>query len=259
MRSAANRSHPSPPARRAAPPAACVCPARAGRSGRLELFLGPMFAEKSTAMAGAVRRHAIAGRRCVIVKYAEDARYSADAELVTHGGLRQTSQAGGTPGLPGRGAIRIVEALSLGEVRLEPDETVVGVDEGQFYPDVVQACDAWAEGGRRVYVAALDGTSDRKPFGSILALVPAAEAVTKLSAVCTLCGDEGVAAAFTLRTSADEGEKVIGGADKYVAACRTCRREWLAADGARRREWLAAVEATPPGGGPSLQAGPPPE
>lgn len=232
MRSA---GHPSPPA----------------RAGRIELFLGPMFAEKSTAVRAAVRRHAIAGRRCVIVKYAEDTRYTAAAELVTHDGQRQASQAGGTPGLPGQGAIRVVEALRLGAVELAPDETVVGVDEGQFYPDVVEACDAWAEEGRCVYVSALDGTSARKPFGPILDLVPLAEAVVKLAAVCTLCGDEGAAAAFTLRTSADEGVKVIGGADKYIAACRTCRRRWLARAAEPPPSPLTAepLAAEPPGAG----------
>lgn len=36
-------------------------------------------------------------------------------------------------------------------------------------------------------VAALDGTFQRKPFGKILELVPLAESVVKLSAVCLYC------------------------------------------------------------------------
>jgi len=48
-----------------------------------------------------------------------------------------------------------------------------------------------------VIIAALDGTFQRKPFGNILNLVPMAELVTKLSAVCIDCGKE---AAFTRRT-----------------------------------------------------------
>jgi len=42
----------------------------------------------------------------------------------------------------------------------------------------------------------LDGTFQRKPFGTILNLIPLAENVTKLSAVCMDCGNE---AAFTKR------------------------------------------------------------
>lgn len=73
--------------------------------------------------------------------------------------------------------------------------------------------------GKIVVVAALDGTFQRKPFGSILNLVPIAENVTKLSAVCVNCQDD---AAFSLRVSDETAVEVIGGADKYVAVCRRC-------------------------------------
>ncbi len=38
-----------------------------------------------------------------------------------------------------------------------------------------------------VMVAALDGTFQRKPFGNIINLLPVAEKVTKLTAVCVYC------------------------------------------------------------------------
>ena len=41
--------------------------------------------------------------------------------------------------------------------------------------------------GKIVLVAALDGTFQRLPFPEMLALVPLAEAVTKLQAVCMIC------------------------------------------------------------------------
>ena len=86
--------------------------------------------------------------------------------------------------------------------------------------------------GKIVIVAALDGTFERKPFGNILELIPLAEDVTKLSAVCTKCGAN---AAFSKRIGPEKELEVIGGADKYVnqlfrlthiyrytARCRTC-------------------------------------
>ena len=72
-------------------------------------------------------------------------------------------------------------------------------------------------------VAALDGTFQRKPFGSVLNLVPIAEKVTKLSAVCMLCCERD--ASFTYRMSTETEVEVIGGSDKYVAVCRTCYAE----------------------------------
>ena len=78
---------------------------------------------------------------------------------------------------------------------------VIGIDEGQFFPDIVTWCEEMANRcswrwkpnfknvfrGKIVLVAALDGTFQRLPFPEMLALVPLAEAVTKLQAVCMIC------------------------------------------------------------------------
>lgn len=55
--------------------------------------------------------------------------------------------------------------------------------------------------GKTVIVAALDGTFQRQPFGSILNLVPMAESVIKLKAVCMICFND---AAFTKRLGAEQ-------------------------------------------------------
>ena len=50
--------------------------------------------------------------------------------------------------------------------------TVIGIDEGQFFADLVGWCESMANKGKIVLVAALDGTFQRKPFYYILSLVP---------------------------------------------------------------------------------------
>jgi thymidine kinase len=50
-------------------------------------------------------------------------------------------------------------------------------------------------------------------------LIPYCEHVEKLNAICHSCCDD---AAFTKRTTTEKVVEVIGGADKYVAACRQC-------------------------------------
>lgn len=76
-----------------------------------------------------------------------------------------------------------------------------------------------ANAGKTVIVAALDGTFQRKAFGVILNLVPLAESVVKLNAVCMGCFRE---AAYTKRLGTEKEVEVIGGADKYHAVCRLC-------------------------------------
>ena len=99
------------------------------------------------------------------------------------------------------------------------DHDVIGIDEGQFFPDLVDFCDEMANAGKIVIVAALDGDFRRKPFGSVLELVPLAESVTKLTAVCTSCFGT---ASFSKRIVNDTAVECIGGADKYIAVCRAC-------------------------------------
>lgn len=74
--------------------------------------------------------------------------------------------------------------------------------------------------GKKVIVAALDGTYQKRPFGCVLDLVPLAESVIKLSAVCMMC--KRADAAFSQRISSEREVEVIGGPEKYVALCRAC-------------------------------------
>lgn len=78
------------------------------------------------------------------------------------------------------------------------------------------------ENNKVVIISALDGTFERKPFGSILTLIPYAESVVKLSAVCMGCH---AAASFSRRLSDEKELIVVGGDEKYVAVCRKCYAE----------------------------------
>ncbi|NXD28178.1 KITH protein, partial [Spelaeornis formosus] len=157
----------------------------------------------STELMRRVRRFQLAQYRCVLVKYAKDTRYGSSG-VSTHD--KNTMEA-----LPA-GLLQDVyqEALAA---------AVIGIDEGQFFPDIVEFCETMANAGKTVIVAALDGTFQRKAFGSILNLVPLAESVVKLNAVCMECFRE---ASYTKRLGAEREVEVIGGADKYHSVCRAC-------------------------------------
>ena len=85
---------------------------------------------------------------------------------------------------------------------------VVAIDQGQFYNDIVEFCEDLANLGIIVLVAALDGTFQRKPFGNIINLLPMAEKVIKLTAVCVYCANE---ASFTQRIIESQEVELIGG------------------------------------------------
>ncbi|KAI6231384.1 Thymidine kinase, cytosolic [Aphelenchoides besseyi] len=171
--------------------------------GSINLIVGPMFSGKTTELLRQCRRHTLAKRRVVIVKYKKDTRYD-DVMICTHDSLK----------MDGLRAIRLDDVWDK-----LMDSDVIGIDEGQFFEDVVEGAELLANRGKTVIVAALDGDYQRNQFESIAKLVPLAEKVEKITAVCQFCGHS---ASFTLRTIASDVREVIGGAEMYQAVCRRC-------------------------------------
>lgn len=171
--------------------------------GQIQVIFGPMFSGKSTELMRRVRRFQIAQYKCLVIKYAKDTRYS-EKGMATHD----------------KNTMEAIPANVLSDVHSHALEaSVIGIDEGQFFPDTVEFCEEMANLGKTVIVAALDGTFQRKAFGSILNLVPLAESVVKLNAVCMQCFKE---AAYTKRLGVEKEVEVIGGSDMYQAVCRRC-------------------------------------
>ena len=201
-----------------------------------------MFSGKSTELARRIRRHKVANRQCLVVKYAGDTRYESEPARGAAGG------ADASPTLKGCVITHDRQALTAFPRALaEVDNVVhafdvVGIDEGHSSP--TSPCSrALGRDGKTVIVAALDSTFQRKPFNDILGLVPLAENVTKLSAVCApRRGD----ASFTNAARARDGGARFGGADMYVATCRACHDLDLPATPARADSATAAAAAVGP-------------
>ena len=175
-------------------------------SGRIELILGPMFSGKSQELIRRIRRLRVADKKCCMIKYAKDTRYSSD-KVSTHD--QQTFD-----------AIAVNKLSSVDPEVLDWAE-VIGIDEGQFFEnDLLSFCQTQAENnGKIVIVAALDGTYQRLPFLNISYLIPLSEKVDVLNAICHMCKKE---ACYSRRLQHHADLEVIGGLDKYRATCRKC-------------------------------------
>lgn len=172
--------------------------------GQIQVIFGPMFSGKTTELIRRLKRYQIANHKCLIVKYAKDVRYDIEG-IATHD--KQT--------LPATAVLKMadIKASTLNSY------SVIGVDEGQFFPDLVPFAEQMADKGKIIIVAALDGDFQRKSFGDILGLVPLAESIDKLKAVCMMCFQD---ASFTKRKGSETEIEVIGGQEMYLAACRAC-------------------------------------
>jgi thymidine kinase len=168
-----------------------------------------MFAGKTTELLRLSRRHALSGRNVLVIKHKGDLRYTPDTDsLVARDGATGDAVAADDTQLHA-----LVECAEWAAA------SVVAIDEGQFYDDIVDTVTRALDAGKVVIVAALDGTFERKPFGHVLELVPLADSVTKLLAVCSRCGAD---APFTKRRGSEREERIIGGPEKYMAVCRSC-------------------------------------
>jgi thymidine kinase len=185
----------------------------------LELLIGPMFAGKSSAIQSIVRRHQALGWSVCVVTHSMDTRYSTEPAVVNHD--KQVM-----PALATEKLMPILDHASYASSRL------VVIEEAQFFGDLVPFVQAVVDRDcKHCVVVGLDGDAERRPFGRVLDLIPFADRVTKLTAMCRLCKD-GTPAIFTHAYAADaivsnaEGKPCVGADERYVPMCR---KHYLAA------------------------------
>lgn len=163
-----------------------------------------MFSGKTEELIRRVRRANIARQRTEIFKPALDTRYSED-EVVSHddSALRSTA---------------VATASQI--VLLAQDSDVVGVDEAQFFgDDLTEVCRELAESGKRVIVAGLDQDYLGQPFEPMPQIMAIAEYVTKLHAICVVCGNP---ANHSQRLSGSTSRFQLGAQESYEPRCRDC-------------------------------------
>jgi thymidine kinase len=174
--------------------------------GVLEVITGPMFSGKSEELIRRLKRARIARQRVACYKPDIDLRYHRSA-IASHSA--QTHEA------------TTVASVELLREALYPQldaVEVVGIDEVQFFdPAIVPFAVELIQLGKRVLMAGLDTTFAAEPFGPVPALMAIADTVTKLSAVCMVCGQ---AAIHTQRLGQSQELVVVGAVGMYEARCR---------------------------------------
>ena len=184
------------------------------RHGTIEVVAGVMFSGKSEELIRRVRRAIIAKRAVQVFKSHLDARYAGLFHVSSHDGREVEA-------VPVDSAAEIFR-----QVRTETE--IVAIDEAQFLDEeIVTVVTALAERGVRVILAGTDTDFRGEPFGSMGQLMAVAEEVTKLRAICVICGElacrnqrlvDGKPARW------DSPTIMVGGRESYEARCRHCHR-----------------------------------
>lgn len=179
------------------------------KKGWVEVICGSMFSGKTEELIRRINRAKIASQKVEIFKPAVDTRYH-ETEVVSHNENAIT----GTP-----------VSSSLNILLMVRDATVVGIDEAQFFDnEIIYVAETLAQKGIRVIVAGLDMDYLGKPFGPMPGLMAVAEYVTKVHAICMVCGD---LATHSFRKNNNNSLVMLGEKDTYEARCRHCFNEGM--------------------------------
>ena len=96
---------------------------------------------------------------------------------------------------------------------------MIGIDEGQFFSDLVEISEELALMKKTVIIAALNGDFRMEPFPVIAKIIPKADKIKLLKAYCFNCHKD---AKFTLRIVQSNETVLIGAGEAYKPACREC-------------------------------------
>ncbi len=181
------------------------------KDGWIEVISGNMYAGKTEELLRRIRRIEYAKKTIIVFKPQIDNRYSTD-EVVSHNNDRIKS-------------IIIKKSQDIMKY-MNPLPYAVAIDEVQFLDkNIVDICEELSDNGVRVILAGLDRDFKGEPFGVMPELLARAEYVTKLHAICQICG---APATRTQRLINGKPAKyldpivLVGAKEQYEARCRHC-------------------------------------
>lgn len=179
------------------------------QSGWVEVICGSMFSGKSEELIRRLRRATYANLAIRVFKPAIDNRYD-DKSVVSHNGTKILAR-----------PIKRPEEI----YKFVDDTTdVVGIDEVQFFDESIgNVVEKLANRGILVIAAGLDSDFRGEPFGPMPRLMATAEYVSKLNAICPICGSPATRTQRLIDgkpASYDDPVILVGASESYEPRCR---------------------------------------
>jgi thymidine kinase len=180
--------------------------------GQIEVVCGPMFAGKTEELIRRIRRLSYAKQSYLVFKPQIDQRYSTDQELVSHNLTKEYAHF-------------ITQATDILPY-IQPSTQVIIIDEVQFLDEkLISIVEDLANQGKRIILGGLDLDFRGEPFGIMPLLLSRAEVVTKLTAICMVCGEPATRTQRLLNglPASSAGPTIaVGAKESYQARCRCC-------------------------------------
>ena len=181
----------------------------------IELIIGCMYSGKSSELIRRVNRLQTINLPYVIYNSVVDTRYGSGG-IYTHNKKH----------IP----CTLTDSLisQVGSDAFTEAHTIF-IDEAQFFTDLYEFVKVAEQHYKNVVVIGLDGDSDRNNFGQIHKLIPLADDIIKLKALCSVCNDgtPGIFSKKVIDSSESMNKQIdIGSTNKYIAVCRDCYLKW---------------------------------
>jgi thymidine kinase len=180
--------------------------------GKIEVFIGPMFAGKTTSLIKRVKELESQGKTVKVFKPSVDNRYG-ESVICTHDKL----------------SLNAYSIKRLEEIKADDVDAIV-VDEFHFFPSsLLDLCIKWKKSGKHVILAGLnfdhqgnpirfkDSKKDSEDMKRI------ADEIHLLKSKCAICGKE---ATMTERTAKTENYFLVGGTESYRPVCEEHHPKW---------------------------------
>lgn len=166
----------------------------------INVFTGPMKSGKSQKIINEAYRQMIAGKKIQMFKPKLDTR---DYENVAdRNGNKLTA----------------ININNVDEIK-KYDADVYVIDEFQFLDGNVNTIQELASKGKRFFIAGLNLTAEKKPFGKMGDLLCVSDNVQMLTSICEVCKNDN--AIYTYCKEHKEGDILVGDS-QYLPVCRNC-------------------------------------
>lgn len=182
--------------------------------GKIEVVCGPMFAGKTEELIRRIKRLEYAKKPYIVFTNKIDTRYS-DAYIVSHSNSR-------------------IKATFIGKAKeiynhIKSDIKVIVIDEAQFFDkEIVSVAEDLANKGYRVIIGGLDRNFRGEPFGYMGDLLAISDEITKLTAICPVCGRDAIKTQRFVNgkiAKLSDPLVLIGEKESYEPRCRNCYKK----------------------------------
>lgn len=169
--------------------------------GNINVFSGPMKCGKSQRLIVEANRLKVAGKNIKVFKPLMDNRFSED-NIADRNGNKFPA----------------INIEKIDEIE-KYDADIYLIDEFQFLEGNVDSIQKLANKGKRFFIAGLNLTAERKPFGKMGELLCNSDNVQMMTAICECCNSENAIYSYC---KIDKSGDILIGDSQYIPVCANC-------------------------------------